>query len=42
MPSNLQNTIYEPSIELDLIQKRTIKNMNIFKHSKKIRKHKYN
>ena len=36
MPSNLQNTIYEPSIELDLIQKRTIKNMNIFKHSKKL------
>ena len=24
MPSNLQNTIYEPSIELDLIQKRLI------------------
>jgi hypothetical protein len=36
MPSNLQNTIYEPSIELDLIQKRTIKNMIILKHSKKI------
>ena len=36
MPSNLQNTIYEPSIELDLTQKRTIKNMNIFKHSKKL------
>ena len=36
MPSNLQNTIYEPSIELDLIQKRTIKNMIILKHSKKL------
>lgn len=36
MPSNLQNTIYEPSIELDLIQKRTIKNMIQLKHSKKL------
>jgi len=36
MPSNLQDTIYEPSIELDLIQKRTIKNMIILKHSKKL------
>ena len=36
MPSNLQNTIYEPSIELDLIQKRTIKNMILLKHSKKL------
>jgi len=36
MPENLQNNIYHPSIELDMIQKRTIKNLSLFDESQKI------
>jgi hypothetical protein len=36
MPLNLQNNIYHPSFELDIIQKRTIKNLSIFDTTQKI------
>jgi hypothetical protein len=36
MPQNLQNNIYHHSIELDIIQKRTIKNLLIFDKTQKI------
>ena len=36
MPENLQNNIYHPSIELDMIQKRTIKNLSLFDEKQKI------
>ena len=36
MPQNLQNNIYHPSIELDIVQKRTVKNLLKFDKIQKI------